>query len=712
MVMCCAWSCKNRSDRRKLGSGTMKLFRFPKNPERRKEWANAVLRLDWIPNDNSKICQEHFEPEMFLRSVEEKMTRLRHDAIPTIFYYTRPIKKKKRVPNRKLLQERQRKRILSYIHADHGYAEDPESAPEICEYEAKPFDNWDPLPDRTLVVQDAPEIEVSTHIPCSSCVSMTLANKRLLDQTKRQQAKITKLRAYKHAARLRQNLINNQKAMKAKTNDLEQFLNNDQIRFLSRKGSVKKCAGSDETIDKALKLRSSMDLEVDDPISQDVFSSPVATGSVEEVGASQADTVVLSQSQDTQGSQDARTMEVQREFAHLKKYFIFSVNAKDRVEAKCTQRTCSNVLKMQQHSVYNLKRHYKSHHPSLVNELLAAIEGGSKRGRNRRTVAAYQMRGILKKKLKTAGATRWNSKFDALKCLLEQLEDPQKFMEFNELLQRIPKVSVFVEEDVTIMKEYVTAMEPVAACLDNLQAEEKAYMGMFLPSLFIMKLKLEKLQSDGNLSHAKPLVDALLDHNGRQGFKARFGHLFEDDDLLMATALHPHYKLVAVKNMTKSRAQTDTIQRRLVEELAAKSGVEESQLEEREASVEDAPFLQALRQHDMDEMEASQEDDSEKILNDIHAWNRRPIKASMEVTRDMFPQNHREAWMELFIKYNTPLPSSAAVEQLFSMASDVLRAKRSCLTAENFENLIFMKGNMDIIQQHIMSLKIQEEEEK
>jgi len=53
-------------------------------------------------------------------------------------------------------------------------------------------------------------------------------------------------------------------------------------------------------------------------------------------------------------------------------------------------------------------------------------------------VAAYQMRGILKKKLKTPGVTRWNSMFDAFKCLLEQLEDPQKFMEFNELLQRIP----------------------------------------------------------------------------------------------------------------------------------------------------------------------------------------------------------------------------------------------------------------------------------
>lgn len=110
-------------------------------------------------------------------------------------------------------------------------------------------------------------------------------------------------------------------------------------------------------------------------------------------------------------------------------------------------------------------------------------------------------------------------------------------------------------------------------------------------------------------------------------------------------------------------------------------------------------------------MEASHEDASKKILNDIQAWNRQTVKASMKVTRDIFPNDHREAWIELFIKYNTPLPSSAAVERLFSTASDVLRAKRSCLTAENFECLVFMKGNMDIIQQH-MSLKIHEEEEE
>jgi len=62
-----------------------------------------------------------------------------------------------------------------------------------------------------------------------------------------------------------------------------------------------------------------MDLEVDDPISQDALSSHVATDSVEKVSVSQADTALLNQSQNTQGSQDSRIMEVQKEFAHLKK---------------------------------------------------------------------------------------------------------------------------------------------------------------------------------------------------------------------------------------------------------------------------------------------------------------------------------------------------------------------------------------------------------
>ncbi|KAG0727159.1 hypothetical protein GWK47_035241 [Chionoecetes opilio] len=51
---------------------------------------------------------------------------------------------------------------------------------------------------------------------------------------------------------------------------------------------------------------------------------------------------------------------------------------------------------------------------------------------------------------------------------------------------------------------------------------------------------------------------------------------------------------------------------------------------------------------------------------------------------------------------------SAPVERLFSMGSDVLRAKRSSLTAKNFEMLIFMKGNLKML--NMRKLKRQEEE--
>ena len=46
---------------------------------------------------------------------------------------------------------------------------------------------------------------------------------------------------------------------------------------------------------------------------------------------------------------------------------------------------------------------------------------------------------------------------------------------------------------------------------------------------------------------------------------------------------------------------------------------------------------------------------------------------------------------ELFVKYNTarPISSSAAVERLFTIGKDVLKPKRSGLSDEHFEKLVF-----------------------
>lgn len=57
-----------------------------------------------------------------------------------------------------------------------------------------------------------------------------------------------------------------------------------------------------------------------------------------------------------------------------------------------------------------------------------------------------------------------------------------------------------------------------------------------------------------------------------------------------------------------------------------------------------------------------------------------------------------QIFINLFIKYNTAIPSSAAVERLFSTGKDILTPKRASLSDENLNMLMFMKGNM-----HLMS---------
>ena len=66
---------------------------------------------------------------------------------------------------------------------------------------------------------------------------------------------------------------------------------------------------------------------------------------------------------------------------------------------------------------------------------------------------------------------------------------------------------------------------------------------------------------------------------------------------------------------------------------------------------------------------------------------------------ESFPVFHRRAWVEVFIKYNTGIPSSAAIERVFSVGSDVIKPKRATLSSENFERLIFNRENENCLIQ-------------
>ena len=52
-----------------------------------------------------------------------------------------------------------------------------------------------------------------------------------------------------------------------------------------------------------------------------------------------------------------------------------------------------------------------------------------------------------------------------------------------------------------------------------------------------------------------------------------------------------------------------------------------------------------------------------------------------------------DALKNLFIRYNTALPSSATIERVFSVGKDILKPKRAGLSDDHFEMLIFLKVN-------------------
>ena len=98
-----------------------------------------------------------------------------------------------------------------------------------------------------------------------------------------------------------------------------------------------------------------------------------------------------------------------------------------------------------------------------------------------------------------------------------------------------------------------------------------------------------------------------------------------------------------------------------------------------------------------------QEEVEETVTKTLDQWKRAMVSV---LSHDLFPTKYRDAWLDLFKKYNAPLPSSAAVERLFSSAGDILRAKRSSLSNIHFEQLVFVRGNM-----HLLGYKEVQEEE-
>ncbi|KAI4890645.1 hypothetical protein NFI96_032742, partial [Prochilodus magdalenae] len=98
-----------------------------------------------------------------------------------------------------------------------------------------------------------------------------------------------------------------------------------------------------------------------------------------------------------------------------------------------------------------------------------------------------------------------------------------------------PNATRFNPAELAFLSEFAAVMTPLAQATNILQAETNVHMGWLLPTIKLLKIKLNKVKLP--LKYCKPLVDAL-----QVGIEDRFGPMMKDPELVAAAILLPKFR--------------------------------------------------------------------------------------------------------------------------------------------------------------------------
>lgn len=275
--------------------------------------------------------------------------------------------------------------------------------------------------------------------------------------------------------------------------------------------------------------------------------------------------------------------------------------------------------------------------------------------------------------------TRWNSKYDAVNKVLNLGFD--KMNNYVDALKKNLKsarhLSKLDKEDWVMINIYVRVMRPVAVALDRLQGEKECGQGFILPTLFTMKHQLKSLEG-GNI--LKPCRDNML-----RAIDKRFGSYFQIDN---------YNKEMLLSSASSPRFRTDFIEKDVdvvfVKDLLI-SGCKILQSDANSGDFEDSTEDTMNESTDFFVSFASRRD-----------TRRRSIEIIIEEEVNRFLDDHRKDLKILdeypnvrnvFLRHNTTLAASAAVERVFSQSNIIFTPRRNRLSADNFERLMLVKLN-------------------
>ncbi|XP_050727460.1 uncharacterized protein LOC127004117 [Eriocheir sinensis] len=137
MVRCAAMGCSNHTGLGKI------LHRFPRDPERRRQWEKKVNRRNWRPTDSSYLCTDHFEETQYENRRADNLRRLKAFAVPTIFPSTSTTTKTTSSASKSGWKTQNRSTAKRNLDDNKTTAHDSSPAPPPCVFTEHSYSNTD-----------------------------------------------------------------------------------------------------------------------------------------------------------------------------------------------------------------------------------------------------------------------------------------------------------------------------------------------------------------------------------------------------------------------------------------------------------------------------------------------------------------------------------------------------------------------------------------
>lgn len=305
-----------------------------------------------------------------------------------------------------------------------------------------------------------------------------------------------------------------------------------------------------------------------------------------------------------------------------------------------------------------------------------------------RPKSAEIIKETLRHTLSYPGPTRWNSLYDALTQIVEEKAH------LPELFEKLSiKNQTLKDTEIAFLTDYCRILKPLANSIDILQGEKNTFYGYLMPTLGSLFKKMDRLIGTLEASNAAyKILNAC-----QEGLVKRFKDFYdfskvEAKEAILASFTMPKFKLRWIKSFESfykdaGFGDINSYVHKLVVEAAEKiEGTKVTTATDIEIStIKDIA-------DDFLELDGSNSPESLKSCNKRKS-ELEILQYVEDASTDLKSLKRYPIIQELFLKYNTCLPSSAPVERLFSFAEIINAPRRHALSDSHFEQLVILKSN-------------------